>query len=299
MNLDVRGIQAFVAVAQCGGFQRAADSLHISQTALTRRLQNLEAALGVILVERTTRRVTLTAIGREFLLRAERLISELTATLAEIRENGRTRRGDVTVACIPTAGARYLPTIIREYAARYPDNQVKILDDRLSSGVTEAVLRREAEFGVNVVEAPHPDLMSVPLLKDRYVLICRDDHPFADRRRLPWRDLARCPLIVPGRASANRTLLDLAVAEHDLPLRPMFEVQRSATMLGLVAAGVAAAIVPELAMQPDAYKRIRTLDLTGPALFRTIVLIYRKGARLSPAASALFELMKKRVAAGR
>jgi DNA-binding transcriptional LysR family regulator len=299
MNLDVRGIQAFVAVAQRGGFQRAADSLHISQTALSRRLQSLETALGVILVERTTRTVTLTAIGREFLPRAERLISELTATLAEIRENGRTRRGDVTVACIPTAGVRYLPTIIREYAARYPDNQVKILDDRLSSGVTEAVLRREAEFGINVVEAPHPELMSVPLLKDRYVLICRDDHPFADRRRLPWRDLAHCPLIVPGRASANRTVLDLAVAEHDLPLRPMFEVQRSATMLGLVAAGVAAAIVPGLAMQPDAYKRIRSLDLTSPALFRTIVLIYRKGARLSPAALALFELMKKRVVVGR
>jgi DNA-binding transcriptional LysR family regulator len=299
MNLDVRGIQAFVAVAQRGGFQRAADHLHISQTALTRRLQNLEASLGVILVERTTRSVSLTAIGREFLPRAERLISELTAALAEIRENGRTRRGDVTVACIPTAGVRYLPTIISEYAAQYPDNQVKILDDRLSSGVTEAVLRREAEFGINVVEAPHPDLISIPLLKDRYVLICRDDHPLADRRRLPWRDLARWPLIVPGRASANRKLLDLAVMEHNLRLRPMFEVQRSATMLGLVAAGVAAAIVPELAMQPDAYKRIRTLDLTGPALFRTIVLICRKGAQHSPAASALFELIKKRVAAGR
>ena len=250
MKLDVLGIQGFLAVAQHGGFVRAADSLHISQTALTRRLQNLEAELGVMLIERTTRIVTLTSVGRDFLPQAQRLLTELTSVLTDVRDNVRARRGDVTIACIPTAVARYLPAIIGEYAARHPDNRINVLDDRLSAGVTEAVLRREAEFGINVVGAPHPDLRRIHLLKDRFVLICRDDHPLAGRRRLLWRDLGRYPLIAPGRASANRALLDVVIAEHELPLRPLYEVQRSATMIGLVAAGVAAAVVPGLAFSP-------------------------------------------------
>jgi DNA-binding transcriptional LysR family regulator len=294
MKLDVLGIQGFVAVAQHGSFQRAAASLAISQTALTRRLQNLEAELGISLVERTTRTVALTPVGRDFLPQAQRLLSELTSALTDIRDSGKARRGEVTVACIPTLGVRYLPAIIRDYVARYPHNQIKVLDDRLSSGVTEAVMRREADLGLNVVEAAHRDLKCVPLQKDRFVLICRDDHPLAKRRQLPWRDLADVPLIIPGRASANRTLLDAAISKHGLPLRPMIEAQRSATVTGLVASGVAAAIVPGLAMQADAYKRIRCIELSDPAVSRRIVLISRKGAQLSPAAAALFDLIRER-----
>ena len=77
MKIDALGVQAFIAIADHSGFQKAADALHISQTALTRRLQNLEAFLGVKLVERTTRSVALTTIGRDFLPQAQRLLTDL------------------------------------------------------------------------------------------------------------------------------------------------------------------------------------------------------------------------------
>jgi DNA-binding transcriptional LysR family regulator len=83
MKIDTLGVQAFIAIAEHGSFQKAADALHITQTALTRRLQNLEALLGVTLVERTTRSVALTSIGRDFLPQRRRL-PDLAAALADI-----------------------------------------------------------------------------------------------------------------------------------------------------------------------------------------------------------------------
>ncbi|HWI37702.1 MAG TPA: LysR family transcriptional regulator, partial [Burkholderiales bacterium] len=116
MKIDTLGVQAFLAIADQGGFGRAAESLHITQTALSRRVQNLEAFLGVKLVERTTRSVTLTAIGRDFLPQARRLLTDLASALVEIRESGKALRGDVTIACVPTVGVQYLPDIVRQYA---------------------------------------------------------------------------------------------------------------------------------------------------------------------------------------
>src|SRR5438874_1368146 len=147
MRLDTLGVEAFVAIAEEGSFGKAAERLHITQTALSRRLQNFEALLGVTLVERTTRSVALSTTGREFLPEARRLIGELGAALLEIHERGRAQRGEVSIACVPTVGVRYLPRIIEEYTSRHPDNRIRILD-HASSAVAEAVLRREAEFGI-------------------------------------------------------------------------------------------------------------------------------------------------------
>ena len=293
MKIDTLGVQAFIAIADRGGFGKAADALHITQTALTRRLQNLESFLGVKLVERTTRSVALTQTGRDFLPQCRRLLGDLAAALTEIRENGKALRGDVSIACVPTAGVQYLPRIIQQYSARHPDNRIKILD-HASSGVAAAVLRREAEFGINVAEPHHGELVSVALLRDRFVLICRDDHPLAGSGTVKWRRLAAYPLIFAGAESSNRPLLDLALAREGVGLRTYYEVQRSSTAVGLVAAGVAAAIVPRLAMQNGAYPTIRIVALTDPVVSRELVLISRRNAQLSPAAQALYDLIRRR-----
>src|SRR5919197_650463 len=111
MKIDTLGVQAFIAIADQGSFSRAAQSLHITQTALSRRVQNLEEFLGVKLVERTTRSVALTRIGQDFLPQARRLLTDLATALVEIRETGKALRGDVTIACVPPVGVHYLPRI--------------------------------------------------------------------------------------------------------------------------------------------------------------------------------------------
>ncbi|MBC3919101.1 LysR family transcriptional regulator [Undibacterium sp. CY18W] len=304
MKIDILGVQAFVAIADHGSFNKAADVLHVTQTAVTQRLRNLEIFLGVTLLERTTRSIALTRTGQDFLPQARRLLQELSAALTEIHETGKAQRGDVSIACIPTAGVRYLPQVIRDYSALFPDNRIKILD-HASVGVAEAVLRREAEFGINLAGPNHPELTATPLLQDQFVLVCRDDHALARRKSVTWAQLQSHPLIFAGQASGNRALLDGYLGSESLhggqgdqggqaglSLQIHYEVQRNSTALGLVEAGIAAAIVPNLAMQKGTYPRLRVIKLQGPVISRTLVLVARKAARLSPAAQILYDMIK-------
>ncbi len=89
MKIDTLGVQAFVAIAEGGSFRQAAQTLNVTQTAITQRLRKLESYLGVVLVERTTRHCALTEIGERFLPQARRLLGELADALTEIRETGR------------------------------------------------------------------------------------------------------------------------------------------------------------------------------------------------------------------
>jgi len=191
---------------------------------------------------------------------------------------------------VPTVGVQYLPRIIQDYCARYPNNRIKILD-HASSGVEQAVLRREAEFGINIAGNYHSELNSMPMLQDRFVLICRDDHPLAKRKSLSWKQLEAYPLIFPGTGSSNRPLLDMALGEFNLALQSFYEVQRSSTAVGLTAEGVGVAVVPRLALQTGAYPRLRVIALTHPGVTRSFVLLSRKSAHLSPAAQALYDMI--------
>ncbi len=298
MRIDTLGLYAFIAIADHGAFGKAAAALHITQTALTRRLQNLEALLGVKLVERTTRSVALTALGNEFLPQARRLLSDLSIAFTEILKSGKAQRGDVAIACVPTVGVQYLPRIIQEYASRFPENRIKILDHS-SAGVAEAVLRREAEFGINIGGPHHAELVSLPLLQDRFVVICRDDHPLARRANIPWRELAGHPLIFAGEVSGNRPLLDAVLGDRGFALHSHYEVQRSSTAVGLVAQGVGAAVVPSLAMQKGTYPKIRAIPLIDPVVSRSLVLVSRKTAQLSPAAQALYDMIRRHARSNR
>jgi len=292
MKLDTLGMQAFIAIAELGSFHKAAGSLHITQTALSRRLQNFESVLGVRLVERTTRSIELTRTGRDFLPHGRRLLAELQATLLEIQESGKAQRGDISIACVPTASVHYLPRIIREYSARYPDNRIKILD-HLSPGVAESVLSREAEFGIMQLGSRHPELTTVPLLQDRYVLICRDDHRLAARKSISWAQLESTPLIFPSHVRTNRAQLDAAIGDRGIALQPQFEVGRSSTAIGMVAEGVAAAIVPGLAVQGGAYPMVRVVPISRPVVSWSLVLVSRKSGHLSPAAQALHDMLRR------
>jgi DNA-binding transcriptional LysR family regulator len=124
------------------------------------------------------------------------------------------------------------------------------------------------------------------------VVVCRDDHPLAARARVTWKQLEPHRLIFAGHEGGIRPLVDLAVHRRNLEIRPAYEVQRASTALGMVAKGLGATIVPAIAVQPDAYPRLRAVPLVDPVVARTLLLVSRVNAQLSPAAQALYDLMR-------
>ena len=155
MKLDTLGVQAFISIADRASFQRAANELHISQTAITRRLQNLEAHLGVKLIERTTRAVALTATGSDFLPQARRLMAELSNALVEIVESGKARRGDVTIACVPTAGIQFLSKMQQDrsmFLVCVGDIYMKYFFQSVNQGAMDKVVDIYEEVMLNASE---------------------------------------------------------------------------------------------------------------------------------------------------
>ncbi|HEY5896260.1 MAG TPA: LysR substrate-binding domain-containing protein, partial [Burkholderiales bacterium] len=124
-------------------------------------------------------------------------------------------------------------------------------------------------------------------------LVCRDDHPLARKKSLAWKALEPHAVILPGHESGNRPHLDMALERHKVKLHAFYEVQRSSTAVGMVAKGVGVAVVPALAVQADAYPGLKMIPLVDPVVSRNIVLLSRTKAQLTPAAQALYDLIRK------
>jgi DNA-binding transcriptional LysR family regulator len=283
-----------VQVAELGGFYKAADKLNLSQTALTRRIQKLEAYLGLRLLDRTTRSVALTAVGREFLPQAARLVEELSQSVDRLKDMSRWATGDVAIACVPSMAHQQLPAVIRAYAEKYPGNRVRLLD-RNSAQVAEAVRNGEAELGIHIRMRAHPQLIEQTLLHDPFALFCRADHAASAFKRITWKALRSIDLIAVSGSSGNRALLDQQFARHNIDLRGRFEVEHPSTAIELVSAGVGAAILPSSTLRCGTHPDVRRVPLQEPVIRRTIGLIRRRNATLSPAAQAFHDLLTQQL----
>ncbi|HET7864040.1 MAG TPA: LysR family transcriptional regulator [Burkholderiaceae bacterium] len=290
INFDLNDLLAFRAVAQTSNFRKAAEAVHISQPAFSRRIDKLEQALGVRLLDRTTRRVSLTAVGRDFARKVEQLLDDLDNTLLGIRGVAATRMGEVTIACVPSTVYYFLSQVIRRYHETYPKIRIKVFDAG-ANDVLGAVARGEADFGLNFMGAQEPDIEFKPLLEERFVAACRRDHPLARRRKVSWSELAKYDFISVGKSSGNRLLLDQALS--NLPGRPesIYETQHVTTMLGLVEAGLGVAAVPSLAMPGADHPLLVSVPLTDPNVTRRVGLIRRKGRSLSPSAQQIYDFL--------
>lgn len=294
MKIDFDGIQAFVVIAELGGFNKAADQLHITQTALTRRIQKLESYLGLKLIDRTTRHVELTAIGREFLPQARAIVNEMTAAVDHLKDMSQNAKGSFTLSCIPSLTVSMVPQLIRQYANTYPDNRIRIID-AISSEVRKAVINHHAEIGIALHGEKHPDLIETPLFDDPLVFICRDTHPLKDRASVSWSDMRDAGLVVVSNSTATRVLMDYQLAQHDIYLNGSYEVQHHATAINLVAAGVGCAILPSSTLNDGERQNIVKIALKDPLVNRKVTLLRHKNSSLSPAAQAFFKLIQKSV----
>lgn len=290
MNFSLSDLRAFVAVAELSSFRAAATELHLSQPALSRRIEKLEDALGVRLFDRTTRSVEMTAVGREFSRKARELLNGLEESLLGIRDVATRVTGEVTVACVPSAVRYFLPAVLRKYHERWPRIVVRLIDEGANE-VLNLIVRNEADFGLNYIGTQEPDVEFEPVLKEPFVVACPPDHPLARKRKVTWAELGQYDYMTVGKASGNRMLLDLALT--DVPDRPQWycEVRHVSTLVSLVEAGLGVAAVPRLAMPPGKHPTLTSVPLVEPTVSRTVGLIRRRGRSLSPAAQQLYDML--------
>ncbi|MBN3761685.1 LysR family transcriptional regulator [Burkholderia sp. Ac-20365] len=290
VNFDLNDLQAFRAVVELGSFRKAAESVNISQPALSRRIDKLEEALGVRLFDRTTRSVTLTTIGRVFAPSAEQLLDDLDVALLGIRDVSSSRLGHVTIACVPSVAYYFLPNVVASYHRRFPRIRVKLLDTSANE-VLGAVISGEADFGVSFLGSQESEVEFKVLLQERFVVACRRDHPLARKKRVTWNELYEHEYVSVDKTSGNRMLLDQALSAVSVRAPSVVETRHVTTMLGLIEAGLGVAAVPSMAMPGREHHVLTSVPLVDPVVKRRVGIVTRRGRSLTPAAQQFYDMI--------
>lgn len=290
LNCEILDLRAIIAIADGKSFQRAADQLNLSQPAISRRIQKLELTVGTALLERTTRNVRLTPAGEEVVPLLRRLLEELDTSLLGLMALGERQAGRLTIASIPSATVRFLPEVLELFGREYRNVRVRVLD-LSATECAEAVRTGEAEFGITLLVTSDGDLSFEPLTDDPYGLVCRRDDPLADLPDPSWSDLSDLRLVTVHMGSGNRTTLDAGLARAGIDLRWFYEVTRLTSALALVQAGLGQSVLPQLACQEPDARDLVWRPLKGAEVVRTIGVLRRAAAPLSPTASRLMALL--------
>lgn len=287
-RIEFKDLLIFIRIAENGSFQDTALSVHLSQPAVTRRMQKLEEVLGVELFKRTTRKTELTRTGIEFLPKARRMMEDFELSVLSIKEMATNQKGTVVIACIPTAAFYFLPRVIKEFNSLYPNIRIKIMDVSAKEGL-ELVLNGHVDFGINMEIAQYNEILFTPLLEDSFVVCVRRDHPLATKKSVEMKDLSDYKLIGVSRDSGNRTLMDLTFNKLGLTVDAFYEVQHLSTSLGLVEMGLGVAIVPSLSMPVAGTSDLLSLPLKNIEVSRTIGLVRLTSSSISSAAELFID----------
>lgn len=178
MNYTLRQLRTFVAVARQGSFSQAGQLIGLSQSAVSHSVKELEAEIGVRLLDRTTREVLLTGAGQQLATRLTRLLEELNTTLLDVRSYGEQRSGTVRVAASQTPSAHLMPQCLASTQQHYPDIRV-ILHDRVQQAVLHSVRNAEVDFGIVIGPLGDAEFDAEEILQEPFLLLCHQNDALA------------------------------------------------------------------------------------------------------------------------
>lgn len=262
--MDLRRLEAFVAVAEERHFGRAAERLHMAQPPLSQQIRALERELGVPLFTRTTRRVDLTAAGAAYLPRARAILRETAEAADEVRLVAAGRLGRLTLGCVGSVTYSLLPRLARGLAAELPGVEVSFRGEMLVPDQVDALVAGEVDLALLRTPVRTPSLAITALRQDKLVLAVPAEHRLATRSRVGVRDLRDVDLIVHA-GSRAAVMYDRVVGlcrGAGFEPRVRHEVAETSTLVTLVAGGLGVAVVPE-PVQALGLDGVRYLPLRG------------------------------------
>jgi LysR family transcriptional activator of glutamate synthase operon len=291
--MDLRQLRYLVALAEEGNFTRAAASAHIAQPAMSQQIRRLEDELGLALVERTTRRVSLTEAGGLLVVRARRIMAELEAATSELQALRGMYTGHVTIGTMHTMGPVDLSLALALFSNRHPNVRFTIHEQ--SSEEMAEMLRVDAldlAF-LSVTERVESHGLGLhQLVSEELVVLLPRQHRLGKRRQVRIAELAGEPFISFRAGARLRELLMSAARDAGFEPRVTLESNDSQRIRRLVSRGLGVAILPRSdAEGPGA--DVVVARLVEPSLSRDITLAWREGRRHPPAAAEFLELSRE------
>jgi LysR family transcriptional activator of glutamate synthase operon len=290
--MDLRQLAYFEAVARHRHFSRAADELHVAQSALSHQVRRLEQQLGIDLLHRTTRSVEVTQAGELVAARARTMLAESRALREEVDELRGLARGRVTIGALLFGGELDIPALLSSFTATYPDVEVGLREgtvQRMVDGLQDGSI----DLAFVLEPAPSDEFDRLALSSEELAVVMSPGHQLAaDSGPLRVGALADERMIGFERGSSVKLLVDAEFERAGIAPRIALEGNDLALVRSLVAEGIGLAILPRtFAEFPGPPIALRPLS---PPLRMTVALWWRRGRHLSPAARAFVRFARDR-----
>lgn len=293
IRITLAQLEAFAEVARAGSFRAAAQTLNVSQPALSRTIKIVEGVLEVRLFDRDTRHVEVTPAGKELLPIALRILENFNSSFSELSQFLEGRAGHVTVAALPSVGVALLSDAVAAFIQQRPQVQFAFLEGP-AAFVRAAIADGRADFGISVRPDPQDSLEYQHLIDDPFVLLCRRDDAITQRSSASWSAFAERPFIGSGLGSSIRPVTDAVFLQKRLRITPTMEASSIAAAGALVAAGLGLTALPKLALHLIRNDELTSIPLQRPTMSRAIGLVTRVGRSLSPVARDFMHAIKQR-----
>ena len=272
---SLRQLRYFLTLAETLHFTRAAQACFVSQSTLSAGLKELETTLGVVLVERDKQTVALTEVGAALLPRARQVLTAAEDLSDFAADAARPMHGQLRLGVIPTIAPFVLPRVMPALRQQFGQLQLALRED-LTAHLLERLRERQLDFVLMALPYDTPDLRVLPLYKDRFWLVVREDQPLPDRSlrlRSDWTE--RLLLLEEGHCLREHALQ--ACQATEVASVDGIEATSLLTLVQMVASGLGVALVPEMAIDSGliAQQPLKARPLAAPAPERVIALVTR------------------------
>lgn len=286
--MEFRQIRYLLEIVHRGGFTRAAESLGIAQPSLSIAVQKLEDELGVTLLNRQERKISLTAEGRAFLEGARQIEELVNHVVHEMAEFSGLERGEIRIGVPVMLGAYFFPSVIADFMQQYPKLKLSIHSDGAKK-IQAMVESGELDLGV-VASADFPDSIAWrSLLREEMVACVSSSHPLAGMLSMTLYELAREPLLLFNEGYFQRQYLTEAMAHLGLSPKVVFETNLVPLLKKLVAGGNGITTLLKIAVtEPD----LVAIPF-APPIFVEAVVVWKKSTYLSKATRAFIEFIEQ------
>ncbi|MBU1192819.1 MAG: LysR family transcriptional regulator [Gammaproteobacteria bacterium] len=285
--MDIANLRAFVEVAEAESFSVAAEQLHLTQPAISKRVASLETTFGARLFDRIGRSVKLTEAGRALLPRARRILGELEDSRRALSNLSGDVSGSLRLATSHHIGLHRLPPSLRRFVQRYPAVELDLhfMDSEAACHSVEI-----GDIELAVVTLPpedRPRLEQTAVWDDPLAVVCAPDHPLTSQRRVQISSLANYPAILPASSTYTRQIAEQVFQKAGVQLRCSLSTNYLETIKMLVSVGLGWSLLPRTLLDAQVIE----IPVQGLQLARTLGVVRHRERTLSNAGEALIKLL--------
>lgn len=285
--MDANSLKAFLTIVDQGSFSEAAETLHLTQPAISKRLAALENQLGTRLIDRSNREIRLTEAGSRLLPHARRILDEIHNARLALSPDADTVEGELQVIASHHIGLHHLPNWLRRFRREYP--QVTLdLQFMESDAAYQQMNKRSAELAfVTLSDSMNPDLQILAQWPDPMAFVVGAEHPLAKLKSPKLASLAQHPALLPDTTTATYRVVSRLFLEANLPLKPLMPTNYLETIKMMTSVGLGWSVLPVSMLDSS----LKVLEVGHPVT-RVLGAVAMSGRQLSNSARALLKIVE-------